>query len=172
MAQAVVDPRPASDTSGYATFSPRLAPSFIVAGGLLAIAGGLGLWVRVTSVTAGTVHQSASLTGAGSVTGWFIAALGIAAVAASIVRFPSSRWLGLAVSIAAVTLIALRVADLSRVASTMAFRAGARAGVAFTAYHAGFGWGAWVLTLAAVALSLGVVVSLLRWLDERKGYAT
>src|SRR5438477_504720 len=124
MAQAVVDPRPASDTSGYAPFSPRLAPSFIVAGGLLAIAGGLGLWVRVTSVTAGTVHQSASLTGAGSVTGWFIAALGIAAVAASIVRFPSSRWLGLAVSIAAVTLIALRVADLSRVASTMAFGAG------------------------------------------------
>ena len=63
-------------------------------------------------------------------------------------------------------------ADLSRVASGMAFRAGARAGLAFTAYHAGFGWGAWAMTLAAVALSLGVVVSLLRWLDERKGYAT
>ena len=66
----------------------------------------------------------------------------------------------------------LNVADLSRVASGMAFRAGARAGLAFTAYHAGFGWGAWAMTLAAVALSLGVVVSLLRWLDERKGYAT
>ena len=172
MAQAVIDRPPPPATAAYTTFSPRLAPSFIATGGLLAIAGGLGLWMRVTSVTAGTVHQSASLTGAGSATGWFIAALGIAAVAVSILHFPSSRWLGLAVSIAAVTLIALRIADLSRVASGMAFRAGARAGLAFTAYHAGFGWGAWAMTLAAVALSLGVVVSLLRWLDERKGYAT
>src|SRR5438270_11987441 len=107
MAQAVVDPRPASDTSGYATFSPRLAPSFIVAGGLLAIAGGLGLWVRVTSVTAGTVHQSVILTGAGSVTGGFIASLGIASVAASIVLFQSSRCLGREVSIDVVTFLAL-----------------------------------------------------------------
>jgi len=50
MAQAVIDRPPPPATAAYTTFSPRLAPSFIATGGLLAIAGGLGLWVRVTSV--------------------------------------------------------------------------------------------------------------------------
>jgi hypothetical protein len=71
--------------------------------------------------------------------------------------------------VAAVVLIALRISDLSAQAGRMAFRAGAEAGRAFTAYHAGFGWGTWVMTLAAVLLSLGTIVSLLRWLDERQG---
>lgn len=169
MAQAVAD---RTAPKAYTTFSPRLAPSFIVAGGLLAIAGGLGLWVRVTSVTLTGIHQTASLSGAARASGWFIAALGIAAVAASIFHFPSSRWLAPATSAAAIVLIGLRIGDLSRIASAMAFHAGAHAGVAFSAYHAGFGWGAWAMTLALVCLSLGVVVSVLRWLDERKGYAS
>jgi hypothetical protein len=169
MAQAAIDrPLPAA----YASFSPRLAPTFLIAGGLLAVAGGLGLWVRVTSVNIAVVTQTASLTGASSATGWFISALGVVAVASSLIHFPSSRWLAAAASAAAVLLSALRIADLSNVASAMAFRAGARAGVTFTAYHAGFGWGAWALTLATVSLSLGVVVSVLRWLDERKGLAS
>ena len=50
------------------------------------------------------------------------------------------KWGRLGVSAAAVVLIALRLSDLSSLASAMAFRAGARAGTAFTAYHAGFGW--------------------------------
>ena len=169
MAQVVID-RPRPGTAAYTSFSPRLGPSFIATGGLLAIAGGLGSWVRVTSIDpAGIAHQTSSLSGAGTATGWFVAALGVVAIAATFIRFPSSRWLRVAASAAAVIVIALRLSDLSSLASGMAFRAGARAGTAFTAYHAGFGWGAWVMTLALVALALGTIVVLLRWLDERKG---
>jgi hypothetical protein len=77
-----------------------------------------------------------------------------------------------AASIAAVVLLALRIAAVSSLASRMAFRAAASAGRSFTAYHAGFGWGAWAMTLAAVLLSLGVVVGALRWIDERQGFAS
>ena len=172
MAQAVID-RPPSAASAYTSFSPRLAPSLMATGGLLAVAGGLGSWVRVTRVDAsGIAHQTSSLTGAGTATGWLVAVLGAVAIATMVIRFPSSRWFRLGVSAAAVVLIALRLSDLSSLASAMAFRAGARAGTAFTAYHAGFGWGAWVMTLALVALSLGTIVAVLRWLDERKGLAS
>ena len=65
MAQAVID-RPPSAAAAYIPFSPRLAPSLIATGALFAIAGGLGLWVRVTSVDAsGIAHQTSRLTGAG-----------------------------------------------------------------------------------------------------------
>jgi len=169
MAQAVAD-RPQSATVAYTSFSPRLAPSLITTGGLLAICGGLGLWVRVSSVDpTGITHQASSLTGAGTASGWAIATLGAVAIASTFLRFPSSRWLRLATSVAAVVLIALRLGDLSSLASAMAFRAGARAGTAFSAYHAGFGWGAWAMTLSLVALGLGSIVAVLRWLDERKG---
>ena len=169
MAQAVID-RPPSVAAPYASFSPRLAPSLVTAGALLAIAGGLGLWVRVTSIDpTGIAHQTSSLTGAGTTTGWVVAVLGAVALATTFIRFPSSRWLRLAVSVAAIVFIALRLSDLSSFASAMAFRAASHAGTAFTAYHAGFGWGAWVMSLALVALALGTVVGVLRWLDERKG---
>ena len=171
MAQAAIDRTPAT-TAPYTSFSPRLAPSFVVSGGLLAIAGGLGLWVRVTSIdAAGATHQSATLSGAGSATGWLIAALGAAAAASSFVRARRLRWMAPACSIAGGTLMAVRVAGLSTLGSSMAFRAGARAGTAFVAYHAGFGWGAWAMTVALVSLALGTVVAFLRALDERKGYA-
>jgi hypothetical protein len=173
MGQAVVDRSPPRTTASYTSFSPRLGPSFIATGGLLAIAGGLGSWVRVTSIDpTGIAHQTSSLSGSGTTTGWLVATLGLVAVAATFIRFPGSRWLRLAVSAAAVSLIALRLSDLSSLASAMAFRAGARAGTAFTAYHAGFGWGAWVMTLALVSLALGTIVTSLRWLDERKGLAS
>ena len=155
---------------GYTTFSPRLASSLAAAGGVLAIVGGLGLWVRAVALTSSGLHQTATVTGIGHASGWFIAALGCIAIAGVLVRLPRIRLVAAAASIAAVVLIALRISDLSAQASRMAFRAGAQAGRAFNAYHAGFGWGTWVMTLAAVLLSLGVIVSLLRWLDERQGF--
>jgi hypothetical protein len=156
---------------GYTPFSPRLAPSLIAAGGLLAIVGGLGLWVRAVAVTSSGMHQTGTVTGVGHAWGWVIAALGALALAGSLLRFSSSRWLLAPVSIAAVVLMAIRISDLSHESSRMAFRAGAQAGRAFTAYHAGFGWGAWAMTLAAVLITLGTVVTLLCWLDERRGFA-
>ena len=176
MARAVLDQAPApvapvrGTAAGYTTFSPRLASSLTAAGGVLAIVGGLGLWVRAVALTSSGVHQTATATGIGHASGWFIAALGCIAVAGTLVRYPRIRLLAASASVAAVVLIALRISGLSAQASRMAFHAGAEAGRAFTAYHAGFGWGAWVMTLAAVLLSLGTIVSLLRWLDERQGY--
>jgi hypothetical protein len=167
----VVPARAAASPVGYTPFSPRLAPSLTAAGGLLAIVGGLGLWVRAVAVSTSGIHQAATVTGIGHGSGWFIAALGALALAGSFIRFSSSRWLLALVSIAAVVLMAIRISDLSRQSSQMAFRAGARAGRAFTAYHAGFGWGAWAMTLAAVLMTLGTIVMLLRSLDERKGFA-
>ena len=179
MAQGTLDPglahvetaRAPVPPVGYTTFSPRLASSLTVAGGLLAIVGGLGLWVRALAVTPSGIHQTSTLTGIGRGSGWLIAVLGAIALAGSFVRFASSRWLLVPISIAAVVLMALRISNLSHQSSQMAFRAGAQAGRVFTAYHAGFGWGAWAMAMAAVLLSLGTIVSLLRWLDERKGFA-
>jgi hypothetical protein len=177
MAQAALDPDLAGveiarvTSSGYTTFSPRFASSLTAAGGVLAIVGGLGLWVRAVALTPSGIHQTATVAGTGHVSGWLIAALGGAAMIGTLVRYPRIRLLAAAASVAAIVLIALRVSDLSAQASRMAFRAGAEAGRAFSAYHAGFGWGAWVMTLAAVLLSLGTIVSLLRWLDQRQGFA-
>lgn len=160
-----------SAPNAYTSFSPRLAPSLTAAGGVLAVVGGLGLWVRAVALTSTGIHQTATVRGVSHTTGWFIAALGAAAIAGSLLDWARARGLLVPISVAAVVLIALRVSDLSNQASRMAFRAGAEAGREFTAYHAGFGWGAWVLTLAAVLLSLGAIVFVLRWLDERKGFA-
>ena len=178
MAQAALGGEPAPAASlratvsvgGYTSFSPRLAASLLGAGGVFAIVGGLGLWVRAVALTTSGIHQIATVSGVSHASGWLIAALGIGASAGSLVRSQRIRWLAAAASIAAVVLIAMRISGLSDQASRMAFRAGAEAGRAFTAYHAGFGWGAWVMTLAAVLLSLGTIVTLLRWVDERQGY--
>jgi hypothetical protein len=166
----MVSARASVSPVGYTTFSPRLASSLTAAGGLLAIVGGLGLWVRAVAVSESGIHQTATVTGFGRGWGWLIAVLGAIAVAGSLVRFSSSRWLLAPVSVAAVVLMAIRISNLSHQSSQMAFRAGAQAGRAFTAYHAGFGWGAWAMTLAAVLMTLGTIVMLLRWLDERKGF--
>ena len=177
MARAVLDAEAAhvvtarATSAGYTTFSPRLASSLTAAGGVLAIIGGLGLWVRAVALTSSGIHQTATVTGIAHASGWFIAVIGGVAAAGALVRYPRIRLPAAAASIAGVALIAIRISDLSAQASRMAFHAGEDAGRAFTAYHAGFGWGTWVMTLAAVLLSLGTIVSLLRWLDERQGFA-
>lgn len=171
MAQAAIDQSQAHAGARYTTFSPRLAPALCVAGGLLAIAGGLGAWVQVARVTTLGSVETSSVSGTGSGWGWIVAGLGAIVLAFASLRGARAQLLATGASIAAVVLLAIRVAHVSALASRMAFRAAANAGRSFTAYHAGFGWGAWAMTLAAVLLSLGVVVSVLRWIDERQGFA-
>jgi len=105
MARAVLDPAPAmtlrETAVGYTTFSPRLASSLTAAGGLLAIVGGLGLWVRAVALTTSGIHQTATVTGFGHASGWFIAALGCVAVAGMLVRYPRIRLVAAAASVAA-----------------------------------------------------------------------
>jgi hypothetical protein len=172
MAQAAIDRREAPPAAPYVSFSPRLAPILCIVGGLLAIAGGLGAWVQVASVTVLGSVRTSFLSGTGEGWGWIIAGVGGIVLACTSLRGARGRLLLEAASIAAVVLLALRIAAVSSLASRMAFRAAASAGRSFTAYHAGFGWGAWAMTLAAVLLSLGVVVGALRWIDERQGFAS
>jgi hypothetical protein len=168
-------PPHAPSPAAYRTFSPRLAPALIAAGGVLAIIGGLGVWIQAVKVTqTGSVQHAGSIVGAGRPWGWVIASLGAAAILSSLLRLRRWQWLPIAaqsIAVAAVVCIALRIGAVSREGSAMAFRAGARAGTTFAAYHAGFGWAAWIMTLAAVVLGLGGVVGLLRWIDVRKGLA-
>jgi len=175
MAQAAIDPREtqarAPGIAPYTTFSPRLGPALCVAGGLLAIMGGLGAWVQVARVTPLGSVQTSSVNGASYGWGWIIGGLGAMVLAFASLRATRARLLLIPASIAAVVVIAIRIAAVSSLSSRMAFRAASSAGRAFTAYHAGFGWGTWALTMSAVVLSLGVVIGTLRWIDERQGLA-
>jgi len=159
----------------YRAFSPRLAPTLTITGGILAIAGGLGVWVRAVEVTpAGTSARIGSITGFDHAWGWIIAALGVCAIAAGMLwndRRVERASAPVAVAAASITMIALRLSWAGDIAGRLAFRAGTRAGSAFTTYHAGFGWGAWLLALAAVASVLGVVAGVMRALDVRRGLA-
>jgi len=175
MAQALSEPIDAA-APVYRTLSPRVAPALTVAGGIFALGGGLGLWVRALEVTpSGAPHYVGSISGASNAWGWVIAILGAATVAAV------SQWsskavarasIPVALSIVTVVLIGLRLDWAGEAASALAMRAGTQAGRAFTTYHSGFGWGAWLLALGAVALVLGTVAGVLRALDVRRGLGT
>jgi hypothetical protein len=170
MAQTLSEPLASSE---YKTFSPRLAPTLSMFGGLLAIAGGLGVWVRALEMTpAGTQVRTGSITGFNHAWGWVIAVLGVVAIAVA-TRWNDRRvWRAaapIAVAAALATLIGLRLSWAGDVAGRLAFGAGTHAGSAFTTYHAGFGWGAWLLALAAVASVLGVAAGVMRALDVRRG---
>jgi hypothetical protein len=157
--------------TGYRTFSPKLAPGLTALGGLLTIAGGLGTWIRATQVaTEGALPEEvAVVSGHSEAAGWALAALGLAAVAGSL-AWGVPRLLPKAAPILASAalagFVAWRLSVLDDRAAAMA--EGAQASVPeFFSFHAGFGWGAWLLLIAAIVLALGVVVGTLREWDLR-----
>jgi len=165
-----------SVASGYETFSPRLAPSLTIAGSIAGVAGALGVWVRAVEVTAaGSPVRAGSITGASRAWGFIIAVVVVAAGVAA-TQWAARTLVRIALPIAAsalsIALIVLRLRWAGSVAGSLAARAGASAGRSFTTYHAGFGWGAWLLALAAVCFALGCVAGILRALDVRQGIGT
>ena len=166
----------ARETSGYRTLSSRAVLSPTLAGGLLAIAGGLGVWVRAVQTSAGATEpaQVGRVIGASHVWGWIVAALGLAVVVAS------PWWNGRdrrsfvpgALAVAAIVAIVVQLRWASATSTSMADAVRADAGVAFSAYHAGFGWGAWTMGIAAVLLGIGAVAGAMRLVDIRKGSAS
>lgn len=166
-------PRSLAPTA-YRTFSPKLAPSLTALGGVLALIGGLGTWLRATKVvTEGLAAEEVEVVmGYEDPAGVAIAALGGACIVLSLVwamrRWPLLKLLPLACAGVAIGLAAWKLPLLDDRVAVMA-REAREGTLDFVSYHAGFGWGSWCLVAACVLLALGAVVGLLRELDLRKG---
>jgi hypothetical protein len=161
-----------SDTDIYRTFSRRLAPGLAAAGGALAFIGGLGAWIQATQVRSegippqpvGTIYGSSE--GAGAA----LALLGALVVFAAAVTIWTKLLPKLFVEVSALALMGAAIARLVTLKGRAADMAqAAQQNGAFTAYHAGFGWGAWLLLLAVVLLFLAALIGGLREVDLKRG---
>lgn len=156
----------------YQTVSRQLAPSLNALGGALAIAGGLGVWVRATELTTEGLAPSVVATTWGH-EGWpgiVIAALGALTALGAItwlLRFLLLKLIPVVASIALGVLVAWQLPLIDRDAAALAEQA--RAQIDFVAFHAGYGWGAWCMLAGAVVAVLGTGAGVLREIDVRRG---
>ena len=175
---AAEDPLPLA----YQTFSSKLAPTLTALGGLIAIAGGLGVWVRAVRLeTEGLPPEEvATQLGYNSPEGLSIAVFGAIAALTSwlwlrrrpvfkIVPSLVTKLLPLLSSAGVIALVAWQLPLIDGEAQALAQEAIADAN--FVTFHAGLGWGAWCMAAAAVLLFLGSIVGILREIDLRKGKA-
>lgn len=161
----------ARDAASRPAIPPRLAVGLTASGGLLVALGGLGTWIRATGVpTGGTVEeQVAAVAGRSESGGWILFAVGIAATIAAFAwtaRAPRVRAVAAGVSLVVIGLAAIRLALVDGRAAELASEAASRPDL--DAFHAGFGWGAWLLLLAVVLLGLGVLAGALREIELRR----
>lgn len=171
-------PQPESDAVpssaiGYRTLSKKLAPSLVSTGGVLAIAGGLGTWIRTSNVKAEGLAEEQVRAVMGYEADWGRVIAGVGALAA----ISGVAWLrrgllfklaSVVLSLGVIGLAAWRLPTIESTAAQLAIEA--RTGpIDFVSFHAGLGWGAWLLLVACVVSFLGVTAGLLRELDVRKG---
>lgn len=156
----------------YRTFPARLPAVLSIVAGALGVLGALGAGVRATAVETPRDEplQVGVLMGYRSATGWILAAL------AALLGIGAFAWLGgrklpklaaSAVAVAFAILTAARLSFFDRRAAEMAEVA--RQQPDFAGYHAGLGWGGWMLLAAAIAAGFAVIVGVLRSLDLRRG---
>jgi hypothetical protein len=156
----------------YRTFARTLAPSLNVLGGALAIAGGLGVWVRATELTAEGLApvEVATTMGYGDWPGIAIAALGGLTLVSSILwllRFRVLKLLPILYSIGLAGMVGWQLPLIDQDAAALAQQA--REQIDFVAFHAGYGWGAWCMLTGAILALLGSTAGTLREIDVRKG---
>lgn len=156
----------------YRTFSRKLAPSLNVFGGALALAGGLGVWLRATELAQdGLAPTVVALTmGYSDWPGIAIAALGGLTLMSSalwLLRGRILKLLPLLYSVALAVLVGWQLPAIDRDAASLAEQARER--IDFVVFHAGYGWGAWCMLAGAVIAVLGSIAGVLRELDVRKG---
>jgi hypothetical protein len=170
----------ASSPLAYKTFSPKIAPALTALGGILAIAGGLGAWVRAVQIeTEGLVAEEVEVVmGYNDPEGLTIAVFGAVALLTSFfwlrrrpVWFKTIpafviKLIPILASLGVVGLVAWQLPLIDRQASAMAQEAVERLG--FASFHAGLGWGAWTLVVAASALLLATIIGILREIDLRR----
>ncbi len=160
---------------GYGSFSPHAPAVLTVTGGILMVLGSLGAWIRVATTPAeGTLpEQAVAVSGASEPAGWGLAALGAATAVASVgwyVPRLMPKAAGTFGALGLVGLLAWRLPALDARAAAMVERA--QLDPSFIAFHAGFGWGAWLLIIGAVGLFVGISAGFLRELDVRRGVDT
>jgi hypothetical protein len=158
--------------TAYRTFSRKLAPSLTALGSLLAIAGGVGVWVRATEVTTEGLAptQVATIMGYESWPGVAIAVLGGLAFLGSVawlLNLLLLKALPVLYSIGIAALVAWQLPQIDRDAAALA--EAARDNIDFVAFHAGYGWGAWCMLGGAVLVVLGSIAGILREIDVRRG---
>ena len=172
-----VEPTP----TAYRTFSRKLPSVLLGAGGALALIGGLGEWIRATQVASEGLapEQVGGLMGYSQPAGIFIAVLSVIAILLGLGWSQRKTVLRLIRPVAAKTASAfctiILVAMVGWQVPAMDDRAAAMAGQAregsldFLTYHAGLGWGAWLLVAAAVITMLGLLTGLMREADVKRG---
>jgi len=156
----------------YRTFPVRLPAMLTALAGGFIMLGSLGAAVRATAIveTNDDPHQVGAWLGYRQGMGWVLFVLGVALVAASLAWIGRRRTLKIAaLALATVTtaLIATRLIAFDDRARTWA--AVARRTPRYVGFHAGFGWGAWLLLAGAILAGFGLLVGVLREIDLRKG---
>jgi len=162
---------PRTPAIAYHTFPKRLPLALTGIGGGLAVLGGIGTWVRATTIAAdGAVpHEVAVVSGYSKGGGQALIVLGLVAAAAAfgwLARDGGPRTFPILASLAVIGVGAWQLAEADSQAAAMA--EAATADPSFASYHASFGWGAWLLLVGLVALFLGLLVGVLREIDLRR----
>jgi hypothetical protein len=159
----------------YRPFTAKLPAALTGVGGALAIIGGLGVWIRATVTQPGsrTPEEVERVMGHSEMIGWGIAAFGLLALAASTTWYLSRTLPRLAPLVCALVVAVVTVRQLGLLQDRYKVMvqkavAAAKESASSGFYHAGFGWGAWLLIVASALLALGVLVGLMRELDIRR----
>jgi hypothetical protein len=159
--------------TGYRTFPARLPASLAAAAGALVSVGALGAALRATALTdpREDPRQVAVLMGYRQGAGRLLSILG-ALLACSALAWLGRRALPKLAAAALALLVAILAARWLGHLDALAARwaDAARARPAFLGYHAGLGWGAWLVLLGAIVAGFAVLVGGLRALDLRRGF--
>lgn len=156
----------------YRTFPARVPAVLSLIAGAFGVLGALGAGVRASAVATARdePRQVGVIMGHGDFTGWALAVL------AALVGLSAIAWLGrrrvlklgaVGVTLAFAILTGVRLGSFDRRAAELADAAQRRPD--FAGYHAGLGWGAWLLLAAAIVAAFALLVAVLRSLDLRKG---
>jgi O-antigen/teichoic acid export membrane protein len=162
----------------YKPFSGKLPAAFTGVGGALTIAGGLGVWIRLTvnQGAARAPEEVRRVMGYDDRMGLVIAAFGFLAIIASGAWYMKSFLPKLIPVGCTAVIVSTLVRQFPVVreqyqnmvkAAVAAAEKSASSGI----YHAGFGWGAWLALAGGLLLILGAITGLLREMDigrERK----
>ena len=157
----------------YRTFPARVPAVLSLIAGAFGVLGALGAGVRASAVETARdePRQVGVIMGHGDVTGWVLAALAVLVGVAALVWLGRRKVLKLGaagVTLAFAILTGLRLASFDREAAELADAAQRRPD--FAGYHAGLGWGAWLLLAAAIVAAFALLVAVLRSLDLRRGF--
>ncbi|MEX2556780.1 MAG: hypothetical protein WEB06_14280, partial [Actinomycetota bacterium] len=136
------------------------------------VLGALGAGVRACAGATARDEplQVGVIMGHNDVTGWVLAVLAVLLGLSAIVWLGRRKVLKLGaagVAIAFGILSGIRIDFFDRRAAELATAAQRQPD--FAGYHAGLGWGAWMLLAAAIVAALVLLVAALRSLDLRKG---